>query len=791
MQRIINHAYRPNSLLIIAMSSAAVAVNFFGIALFDDNQIVLGNAFAIALTIIYGLRIGLPVAFICSLVTLYHWQHAFGIVPFVVEVIAVAIAMRREKSVLLFGVLYWLTLGWMLVALLYGGFGDYSSVMLYGIMLKYVLNGMFNVLLGFALFHALRSIKAEPHISFRTNMPQMLVNTGLFIVLFVASVVIYFWLRAVTVELYSQTEKQTKVVTELIADRTEAHFAQHLIALGAASKQLSADPAETELQRSISAVHALYPEFITLLVTNDRGDIIATSPAGVLEQQALNVADRDYFYTVKENQQPFISNAFRGRGFGNDPIVAVSVPYYYQQRFAGIIEGSLDLTLLAGFDGYSAEQQHYYIITDSTNQVVYASPQFGFDFLDDLSSSRLLHSANNSMMMNLSNGLQDFIMARQTIPSKGWQVITAGSMADYEKQLSKYLFGSMLLLVVLASLSSWAIHRLTAKLTTPITELAKKLQQRDDPSSLSALTATGTSRYIEELTVLQQSFGLFASRLRETLADLRRSNSVNSELNMRLQQANELLEERVQQRTEQLEIALHSASAANNAKSQFLANISHEVRTPLHGVLGLTELLLHDPKAEPFFDKLKLIEQSGQHLLNIVDDILDFAKIESGKLPLKPTDTDIIALISQLLTSYQNRLKSADLSYQLETTNVPEVLLVDQTRLRQIVDNLLSNAAKFSGSGGVITIHISYTQPLLSIAVSDTGIGIAPERIEAIFAPFEQADSSTTKTYGGTGLGLTISRQLARLMGGELSCVSRLGDGACFTLTVRASLPAH
>jgi signal transduction histidine kinase len=284
---------------------------------------------------------------------------------------------------------------------------------------------------------------------------------------------------------------------------------------------------------------------------------------------------------------------------------------------------------------------------------------------------------------------------------------------------------------------------------------------------------------------------LFASRLRETLADLRRSNSVNSELNIRLQQANELLEERVQQRTEQLEIALHSASAANNAKSQFLANISHEVRTPLHGVLGLTELLLHDPKAEPFFDKLKLIEQSGQHLLNIVDDILDFAKIESGKLPLKPTDTDIIALISQLLTSYQNRLKSADLSYQLETTNVPEVLLVDQTRLRQIVDNLLSNAAKFSGSGGVITIHISYTQPLLSIAVSDTGIGIAPERIEAIFAPFEQADSSTTKTYGGTGLGLTISRQLARLMGGDLNCVSQLGDGACFTLTIRASLPAH
>ena len=786
MQRIINHDHSPNTILIIAMSIAAIAVNFFGIALFDDNQIVLGNAFAIALTIIYGLRVGLPVAFICSLVTLYHWQHAFGIVPFVVEVIAIAMAMRREKSILLFGVLYWLTLGWMLVALLYGGFGDYSSVMLYGIMLKYVLNGMFNVLLGFALFHILRTIQAEPRISFHTKMPQMLVNTGLFMVLFVASVVIYFWLRAVTVELYSQTEKQTNVVAQLIADRTEAHFAQHLIALGAASKQLSAEPSVTELQRAISAVHALYPEFISLIVTNDRGDIIATSPAGALGQQAINVADRDYFYTVKESQQPFISNAFRGRGFGNDPIVAVSVPFYQQQSFSGILEGSLDLTLLADFDDNSAEQQHYYIITDSANRVVFASPQFGYDFLDDLSSSNLFNIEAKSLMIDLSSGLQDFIMARQTIPSKGWQIITAGSMAGYEAQLSKYLLGSMLLLVALAWLSSWAIHRLTAKLTKPITELTRQLQQRDDPSALSALTATVTSRYIEELTVLQQSFGLFASRLRETLADLRRSNSVNSELNMRLQQANELLEERVQQRTEQLEIALHSASAANNAKSQFLANISHEIRTPLHGVLGLTELLLHDPNAAPFFDKLKLIEQSGQHLLHIVDDILDFAKIESGKLPLQATDTDIVALISQLLSSYQNRLHSADLSYQLDTTDVPALLQVDQTRLRQIVDNLLSNAVKFSGSDGTITIHISYSLPLLSIAVSDTGIGIAPERIEAIFAAFEQADSSTTKTYGGTGLGLTISRQLARLMGGDLNCVSRLGEGACFTLTVHA-----
>lgn len=790
MQRFIDSDQRSNSLLIIILSGAAVAVNFYGIALFDVNQIVLGNAFAIALTIIYGLRIGLPVALIASLVTAYHWQHFYGMLPFILEVVAIAFAMRRNQSILLIGVLYWLTIGWLVVAMLYGGLNDYSEVILRGIVLKYILNGLFNMLLGFALFHAIRALRLEKRVHYRTQLAEMLVNTGLFIVLFVACLIIYFWLRAVTVELFSQTERQTQFVTQSIADRTGNHFEQHQLALQTASQQLNEQPSNEQLQQTITAIHDNYPEFITLLVTNERGDIIATSPKDALttgrNNQVTNVADRDYFYQVQQTQLPFISNAFQGRGFGNDPIVALSVPYYVQGRFAGVIEGSLNLTVLAQLgDGLTVEQ-HYYVITDGNNRVVYGSPELGYDFLDDLSGDRLLNKTIQGMMLTLPDGLHDFVVNRQAINQKDWTVTVVGSMAGYERNLGEYLLISLLLLFTLGIISIVAIFKLTNMLTAPIAELVTKLNHQQDMSALSALTKTGTTRYVHELSELQQSFSEFTSRLHDTLADLRSSNTINSELNKRLQQANELLEQRVQQRTEQLEIALHSASAANNVKSQFLANISHEVRTPLHGVLGLTEILLHDKAAAPFMDKLELIEQSGRHLLAIVDDILDLAKTESGKLPLQQVATPIVTLLEQLIAGYQNRTNTLHFKLTVANQQLPTQLVVDPTRLRQIVDNLLSNAVKFTPHG-VIEVTVSYHQPQLQIVVMDSGIGIAADRIEAIFDPFEQADSSTTKAFGGTGLGLTISRQMARLMGGDLTCSSQLGEGSIFTLTVAAA----
>ena len=582
MQRTVDSSKTSNYWLIAGLSLLAVAVNFLRIPLFDDNQILLGNAFAIALTIIYGIRVGLPVALLASLVSFYQWEHFYGITPFVLEVLAIALAMHRQRSILLIGVIYWLTIGWLVVALLYGSLGDYSEVVLRGIILKYILNGFFTVLLGFAIFHGLRAINAEPRVRYRTELAEMLVNTGLFTVLFVASLVIYFWLRAVNVELYLQTEKQTQFVTQLIADRTNTHFEQNHLALAAAAQQLSEQPTLLELQRSISAIHDKYPEFITLLVTDERGDILVTSPIDALASatDVINVADRDYFYQVQQTLLPFSSNAFRGRGFGNDPIVALSVPYFNNGNFAGVVEGSLNLTMLAQLGNGIGADQHYYLITDSNNRVVFASPQFGFDFLDELNGSALLNSEQSSLMMNSADGVHGFIIERQLMSQKAWLITVAGSMDSYEESLGEYLFGSILLLAGLATLSIIAIFRLTNSLTRPIAELVEKLHNHHDLGSLSGLTHTGTTRYVHELSELQQSFSNFTNRLRDTLTDLRRSNTINSELNQRLQQANDLLEERVQERTEQLEIALHSASAASNVKSQFLANMSHEVRTP-------------------------------------------------------------------------------------------------------------------------------------------------------------------------------------------------------------------
>lgn len=791
MQRLrLDHAYRLP--LLITLCVAAVAINALPLPFFDTNQILLGNAFAIVVTILYGLRLGLLVSIVASSVGYFYWTHMLATLPFAVEILVIGWALRRQKSVLLAGLLYWLLVGWALVFGLYWWSGLYTEALLQGITLKYMLNGMFNLLLGFALFHVIRALEWEPALQFRTKIEEMLVNTGLFLTLTVASLVIYFWLRAVNTELLVQAERQIDAVGQLLKDRTQAHITRHQQALQSASLQLSEQSTSAEIQQALLANHTIYQDFLTMLATDAAGNLIATSPAELLsvsrENGVSDVRDRDYYYRVKESMQPFTSEAFRGRGFGNDPIVALSVPYFRQQAFAGVIEGSLNLSELATI-GYDLELELFgYLIIDSNQRVVYSSPQFELDFLADMTDHPLLQPTLQATLVD-SQGQRDLkLVDQQSVTENGWRVVTTMSLARYEQNLSNYVLGSMLLLFALAVLSIAGIRLLTHRLTRPITELVEKLQRVDAQLSVENLSSTAISRYVCELHELQHSFSDFAERLRTTLAELRSSNVRNHELNVKLQQANNLLEERVKRRTEQLEIALQSASAASQVKSQFLANISHEIRTPLHGILGMTEVLQYLPESAPVRPQLSLISESGQHLLRILNDILDLSKVESGKLDVDLEATQLRLFLKSLIENYRSRAQQKGLDLTMTVSaDVPDFVNLDQTRLRQMLDNILSNAIKFTRQGSV-KVQVDYVLPdQLHIHVQDTGIGIEADRLAAIFEPFEQADSSTTKTFGGTGLGLTIARHLARLMGGDLVVSSELGVGSIFSLKLRAA----
>ncbi len=262
-----------------------------------------------------------------------------------------------------------------------------------------------------------------------------------------------------------------------------------------------------------------------------------------------------------------------------------------------------------------------------------------------------------------------------------------------------------------------------------------------------------------------------------------------------LQDYRRRLEAMVSERTSELAIAKELAERGSRAKSAFLANMSHEIRTPLNAVLGLTHLIRRDASDPLQKERLCRVEDSAQHLLELINDILDISKIEAEKLQLEESDFSLQALLRETLEMFEFRSQDKGLALFAEIApGLPPGLRGDPKRLQQILLNYLSNAIKFTEQGHirvrVAVVERTAQDILLRIEVKDSGIGIDPAVQSRLFHPFEQADDSTTRRFGGTGLGLAISRQLARLMGGDTGMNSTPGQGSTFWLTVRLHIAA-
>lgn len=566
-----------------------------------------------------------------------------------------------------------------------------------------------------------------------------------------------------------------------------------LQALAASTRE--GDPPEV-VQERLEHWRKIYPVFLTMLAADADGRIVAAASGDNARVLGMSVADREYFVAAVRTRQSFVSGVFRGRGFGSDLIVAISVPVFAADgRLILVVEGSLDLRKLMFFEPRWNQLQVYgFQLLDATKRVVRSGGVLERPALSSMQEDelpRLAGKANGDEALTYDLTVGDrrerVFVAGATVPNFGWQVIVAQSLWQTERELLLF-YAARLGVGLVALVVALALARATAR---EVTQHFDQVVQSTAALAQGApiAVAAGPAGFSHEFAAMAKAVHEAALSMRKANEQLASAVQERDVTHAELQRTMDGLEQQVQERTEELEIALRVARTASEAKSAFLARMSHELRTPLNAVLGLSRVMLErsvGQLTEKQTECLRMIEESGDHLLSLINEVLDLAKIESGKMEIFREELRIEAVCEASLRlvrpQAEKKRHTLNAIYRMQS----ETVFADELRVKQMLVNLLSNAVKFTPEGGRITLDVweSPAEGMLHFAVVDNGVGIPAEALPRLFRKFEQFGQRSTGETGGTGLGLALVRSMAELHGGRVEAASRVGKGSRFTLTL-------
>ncbi|MCC6389476.1 MAG: response regulator [Bryobacterales bacterium] len=774
-------------LFLLGASLAGFAANLIPYPVTEGVDMLFGGVFSYLVALTLGPLPGAVAALFVYLPTVFLWGHPYGVLAAVLEATALGSVAIHRKPGSQGDVLFWVALVTPLPVLIVVFSLPLQPDQLWAITLKCPLNSILNVALAVLL-------SCVSNLGQRLGLPErfrhfrplrMYLLSGIILTSISPLIlVIVEEGRSLERRLYAEAANSLQRKAYEAAADLARYVDSHRAAMMALTASVESHP-EVDLRLLLARYHALYPGFVTMLIAGRDGSITASSiqngslPAPV----KLNVSKRHYFQIPMKTGEAFVSEAFRGVGFGQAPIVAVSAPLRGRRGHSeGIVEGSLALDRISLALSHT-DLQHgtRLVLLDRNNAVVYASPSTGYKYLQNLTTDPMVKAARAAAgVARYQSGTANLLVAREMLPGRGWEILFMtpaanhlAELASYYRRMTLWAGVAIALSVLLAKLASGLVTKPLERVVHHLRKLAGK-----DPEAVSLKLPANSP---EEILELARDFEMMSAALAESYHGMRESLDERMHLNQELTR----LLSQLKARTAELTEARDRAEAASRAKSAFLTNISHEIRTPIHGLLGLLMILLESPLDEEQRVNAKLAQDAANDLLNLMNGILNFSLDEGGARGVESIPFVPAMVLDGVVACYQAKVAAKGLNLgSYADPKARSRFEGDPGRIREVLVHLVTNAIKFTNRGSIrVALAVkegTESRVAFRFEVSDTGIGIADAERQRLFEPFTQADESMRRKQGGAGLGLAICRKLVAQLGGTIGVESKLGLGSSF-----------